>query len=132
MSLTESLPFALALGLAAASLVLSIVLWVAMRQFARRESVAEQDREKLTQQLAVLQETLRSMGRQLIDQEQKLNALAGVTSSSLSPSDVDTEVILQRLDEGQTVAEIVKATGLAEVEVTLLKQIRDRKASEHA
>lgn len=124
-----SLPFplALAIGVAAASLLLSLLQNLALRQQRRQLSALESEIEKQSQQLAILQETLRTMGRRLVEQEQRLNTSASVDSSSPQFGD-DTETILRLLDEGRSVEQIVEATGLDEVEITLLKQIHETKA----
>lgn len=123
------LPLALAFALIALNLVCLILLWMKVRQQARRLQAAESEGDKQGQQLAILQETLRTMGRQIVEQERKLGGLADFAPA---PSQVgaDTESILQMLEEGRSVSEIVEATGLDEVEITLLKQIRESRVVE--
>lgn len=123
------LPLALAFALIALNFVCLILLWIKVRRQARRQEATESDGERLGQQQAIMQETLRTMGRQIVQQERKLGGLADFAPAPL-PVGTDSESILQMLEEGRSVEEIVEATGLDEVEITLLRQIRESQTAE--
>ena len=118
------------LGMAfAVVFLLVVVLWVRSGRLLCQLREQAESLEKKAQQLAVLQEAVRNMGRQLVEQECRLNGFAGAEPPA-SGVDADAEAVIRLLDQGRSIEQIAEATGLDEVEVSLLQQIRGGQQSE--
>ncbi len=118
-------------------LVLVLGLCLAQRRQRRELASMRQALESEQQQTQLLQETVRTMGRQLVELEHRINRLAtgeagpaASTGPAASAAKMDMEEILSQLDQGKTAEQLAQETGLDEVEISLLQEIRTQREPE--
>ena len=113
---------------ASAVLLFLLLLFLGIRQARQgaRLKAAEEALEKARHQITLLQESGHAMGRQLVEQQRALQELAGraIDTAGQQAAESDIQLILQRLDSGMSVQQVAEDTGLDEVEITLLQEIR--------
>jgi hypothetical protein len=112
------------------ALLLAVVgLLVGVRHyqhFARlREQLGEQAEAIKSQQnqISLLSESQREMGRQLIVLEERLSQLQHSQSSSPPQPGDKADYVISKLNAGSSTEQIASETGLDEVEISLLRQI---------